>query len=322
MKMMFATKIKETKKNYMNLKYFVYAYSLVAFLFVGCTKTEEEVNPYDSVDYGTTSETDSVLDPASFAGLHKNIFSKKCANPGCHDGTFEPDFRTVQSSYSTLVYQNVNKSTLDSLSFFTLRVIPNDYQKSFLFERLVTQTSDYMPSNSVRLSAQEIDYVKTWIQNGARDMFGAAPVKPNLPPNILGYIAYNSSFVRIDTARVGGFFYNPFIVPANSTIYMPFLALDTADGASATDPSLFTTHRFKFSTNKDNFSGATTVNAAWNVPLALNVWILTLNTSQWASGTTVYFRIYVNDGFQAVDMEFPRNSSLDYYKNNYAFIVQ
>jgi hypothetical protein len=320
--MMFAKIIVETKMNYSKLKYFVYSLTLVAFLFVGCTKTEEEVNPYDSVDYGTTTETDSVLDPASIAGLHKNIFSKKCANPGCHDGTFEPDFRTVQSSYSTLIYQNVNKLTVDSVNYFTLRVIPNDYQKSFLYERITTATSDYMPSNSVRLTAQEIDYVKAWIQNGARDMFSVAPTKPNLPPNILGYIAYNSSFVRIDSSRVGGFFYNPFIVPANSTVYIPFLALDTADGSSATDPSLFTTHRFKFSTNKDNFTGATTVDAQWNVPLALNVWILTLNTYQWTSGTTVYFRIYVNDGFQAVDMEFPRNNSLDYYKNYYAFKVQ
>ena len=26
-----------------------------------------------------------------------------CANSGCHDGTFEPDFRTVGSSWNTLV---------------------------------------------------------------------------------------------------------------------------------------------------------------------------------------------------------------------------
>jgi hypothetical protein len=29
---------------------------------------------------------------------------RTCANSGCHDGTFEPDFRTLEGSYNTLLF--------------------------------------------------------------------------------------------------------------------------------------------------------------------------------------------------------------------------
>jgi hypothetical protein len=84
--------------------------------------------------------------------------------PGCHDGTFEPDFRTVQSSFSTLIYMGVNKKTLDSVNFFNYRVIPNNEATSFLIERLTTSTSDYMPSNGVRLGSADMGNIRKWIQ--------------------------------------------------------------------------------------------------------------------------------------------------------------
>lgn len=44
-------------------------------------------------------------------GLHAGLFKPTCANSGCHDGNFEPDFRTVESSYYSLVQQPVIKRT-------------------------------------------------------------------------------------------------------------------------------------------------------------------------------------------------------------------
>jgi hypothetical protein len=47
-----------------------------------------------------------------------------------------------------------------------------------------------------------------------------------------------------------------------------------------------------------------------------------VNVSAWPSGTTVYFRIAVNDGQHTTDAVFPRNESLDYYKTYFAFHVR
>jgi hypothetical protein len=306
----------------------IYPFSLVVIClsiiltYSGCKEDSEPVNPYDSIDRGTNEIPLSEPDPNSIIGLHKNIFFPKCANPGCHDGTFEPDFRTVESSYSTLVYQPVNKFTLDSAKLFSLRAIPHNVNDSWLIERLVTSTTEYMPSNSVRLSAAEIDHVKNWINAGCPDINGIQAVKPNLQPNIAGYVALDPAYNRLDTVRVNNFPLNPFIWPsAIDTMTLAFVATDTADGADATDPSLFIKKEIHFSTNKNNFSGSLIIPAYFYVP-NFNVWLVSVPKIHWTPGTTVYFRIFVNDGHHTTDAEFPRNETFDYYKTLYAFYVQ
>ena len=303
---------------------FRYSMAVILFgmMFSSCKKNETPENPYDSVNYNPNPDNDSIPSPSSITGLHKNIFSPKCAVPGCHDGTFEPDFRTVQSSYSTLIYMGVNKLTLDSVNFFNYRVIPGDDTASFLMERLLTPTSDYMPSNSVRLPDSDIANIRKWINDGCPDVNGDLPTRPNLAPNVNGFVAFTPALVRIDTSRVDGVIFNPFIAPANSFITIPVLVLDTADGIYATPPEDFTIMNLKFSTDKNNFAAATTIAAAWMSPIPYNVWQATVNTALWPVGTTVYFRVYVNDGFQANPAEFPKAASLDYYKTYFAFKIQ
>ncbi|MBP6333987.1 MAG: hypothetical protein KA444_00845, partial [Bacteroidia bacterium] len=259
-------------------------------------------------------------DPNSIAGLHKNIFFPKCANPGCHDGTFEPDYRTIESSYATLVYQPVNKVTLDSVKIYSTRVVPNNTLDSWIIERLTTSTTEYMPSNAVRLSTAEIDNVKNWINDGCRDMNGNVAVKPNLQPNIVGYVALDSVNTRLDTSRLGGLPLNPFLVNSGSTMTIAFVATDTADGSAATDPGNFTVKEIRFSLDKNNFSGSINIQAVSYIS-AFNAWLVTVPVTSWPVGSTVYFRIYVNDGFHSVNSEFPRFESMDYYKTLYAFYV-
>ena len=59
-----------------------------------------------------------------------------CANSGCHDGNFEPDFRTVESSYSTLVYQPVVKNNDNQT--YEYRVVPGNSAQSILYARLLS----------------------------------------------------------------------------------------------------------------------------------------------------------------------------------------
>ena len=69
---------------------------------VACRKEEDPIpNPYDNPlnDPPPSGGGPDPFDPSSIQGLHQNIFSTKCASAGCHDGNFEPDFRSVESSY-------------------------------------------------------------------------------------------------------------------------------------------------------------------------------------------------------------------------------
>jgi hypothetical protein len=296
-------------------------FSIFILLFTGCKKDSEPANPYSSVNYNSNTATESNPDPNTIQGLHKNIFFPRCANPGCHDGTFEPDFRTVESSYSTLVYQTVNMVTLDSNKIFSYRVIPHNMADSWLIERLTTSTSDYMPSNSVRLVQSDIDHFKTWINNGCPDINGVAAQKPDLQPNVAGYVAVDSAFHRIDTIRVSHNPLLPFIIPEGSTATIAFIALDTADCSAAVDPGQFTVKQIQFTTVKDDYSSAVTVNA-YSYISGYQAWLVNIPTTTWTSGTTVYFRIAVNDGHHSSNAVFPRYESIDYYKTIYAFKIQ
>lgn len=289
-----------------------------AFLINSCTKeTDTPTNPYDNVDYNTDTTQEPTPDPISIIGLHKNIFSPRCAIPGCHDGTFEPDFRTVQSTYSTLVYQPVNKFSVNGVDSFDFRVIPTNVTGSFLHERLTTSTSDYMPSNGNKLSAEQISQIDQWITDGAKDEFGNVPVKPNNLPTMLGYAAFDSSITqRLDTIRKDGISYNPFIVQQNKNFILLFVMED-----DETPVSQFTFNKLKISTSKDNFTSATTYNATYINFFGFEVWQVNLNSNAFTPGQDYYFRYYVNDGNHANNLEYPRNELPYYYKSLYAFYI-
>lgn len=287
---------------------------MIAVSLLSCGKDAPD-NPYDKVNY--TTETIPVVnpDPNSIVGLHQNIFVTRCAKAGCHDGTFEPDYRTVESTYASLVYQPVIKNTVDSIHFFKLRIVPFYADSSFLFERITTSTSDYMPSNGVRLTQTDIDHVKNWINNGARNQLGQVPSAPNLPPLISGFIAADSALRRIDSIRVGGSIINPFIVHPGQTILVVYLVTDD----STTSPNL-QINQLKLSTSRDDFSSAITINAVYFS--LYGVWLATVPTSGIPAGSQVYMRYYVKDPQHTSPAEFPRNDSPLYYKTYASFLIQ
>ncbi len=305
----------------MKIKYSIILFFL-AILAVGffnaCKKDDAvEANPYDDVNYNADTTTPATVDPYSITGLHKNIFSSKCNNPGCHDGTFEPDFRTVQSAYSTLVYQPVNKYTVNNIDSFRYRVIPFDKQHSFIHERITTPTTEYMPSNGTRLTQIEIDQIDKWIMDGAKNADGAVAIAPNQLPTVAGYVAFDSAFVRMDSIRYQGLGYNPFVVPQGKTVYFYFVV---QDDSTLTEDLI--NNKVKFSLNELDFSAATSVNATYvNFP-PYKFWTLSVNSSQWSVGSTVHFRYYCSDGDHTADMEFPTNQSYFVYRSIYAMKIQ
>ncbi len=288
---------------------------LILVVMIGsCSK--EPTNPYGGVNYNTDTTTSITVDANTIVGLHHNIFFPHCAKSGCHDGTFEPDYRTVMSTYSTLVYQPVIKNHCgdDTSQYFKLRVIPFNADSSFLIERLTTSTSDYMPSNGNRLTDTEIGHIRTWINNGAKDENGNTPVAPNLPPvvNYIYPIDQNPPYPA-DTNRLGGIPYNPLIIHPGQNIYVLIGASD--DSTAYADLTL---NQMRLSYNRDDFSSATTVNAIY----FLGFWAVPILSNNYTPNDTVFFRYYVNDGDHVTPTEYPRDDYPFYYKLSCSFIVQ
>jgi hypothetical protein len=177
------------------MKGLIFIFYLLILTF-GCKK-EEKINPFDLPENKEPIANNPVIiiDANSFAGIHKNIFKPTCANSGCHDGTFEPDFRTVESSYNTLVLQPIIKN--DVAGSFQFRVKPGDAAASVIINRLTVDIdglSGIMPLGLSPGSDWEskkdgyIENIRNWIINGAKDVFGNSPVGTNLPPQLTGIL--------------------------------------------------------------------------------------------------------------------------------------
>lgn len=314
------------KKN--SLLFFPAVALLSVLLFQSCERDvpEPPENPYDSIDYGNTVPRNDTLSPASITGLHRNIFLTRCAVPGCHDGNFEPDFRSVQSSYSTLVYAPVTKN--NAANEFKYRVVPGDKESSVLYERITNccfvNENDRMPQDNIGtpLPEKDIRHIGEWISNGAKDMNGQTPGRPDLEPVLALYVAVNTTFnVEYSAAsnRADSLIYNSFRIPASAGLFyvVPFV---TDDHTPVPDLQY---NKLYLSKDMDDFSAAIQLQAvSIFVPQEQqHVWVATVPTAGFQPGETWYMRYYVNDGFHAQNTEFPKTSSLVYYKTYWSFTV-
>lgn len=306
-------------RNHSSLKYCLLA-CLMVFLAASCNK---EVippdNPYDDIDYGDTGTNAFNPDPETITGIYELILRRKCSLPGCHDGHFEPDFRSIQTAWSTMVYQAPVKNTADSA--FAYRVLPGDADNSMLMHRLTTGDAQLqqMPATGSYLSAEQLDNIRTWINDGARDMFGNLPAMPNSEPLIQGFVAFNQNFSQqIDQTenRLDSLPYNPFKVAPNTSFNVVVLVDD-----DLTPVNQLQVNQLKLSLDKDNFSGATVRQANFVNLSGFSFWVASVSSNAYTSGDTVYMRYYVNDGDQSQDTEFPRTDLPDPYKTYAAFYL-
>ncbi len=296
-----------------------------------CTK-DLPPNPYDNIDnQGNDTIIVEALDSTSIVGLHAFLFSQTCAYSGCHDGTFEPDFRTIESTYNTLVYQPVVKN--DPQGSFTYRVLPFNPDKSVLITRLTVDIdglsgimpiaidpfSEY-PANKDRYIA----FVRQWIANGAPDMFGNLPTLGNREPEMKGVLAFDNNNQLLERN------------PGNGSIKVPqgtpSITLWFAVSDDSTAPASLTYNKIKFSLFKDDFATASEENLQisanpvieddyFGEPANYYHKIVLQNPDQYgATGTIVYFRIYVKDPQHAVT-EIPEDGSFTYIKKYFSFEI-
>ncbi len=316
---------------------------LVIFSF-SCQK--DMLNPYDdpSLDPPQSNDTNYFNNPSSFAALQNNIFQPYCNNSGCHDGTFEPDFRTIESSYSTLVYQPVIKNS--PAETYQYRVKPGESEKSVLYARLLADASGastFDPNSQVMPLTADIAYdpdqshiwhgvkdqlipnIKDWIDNGATDIFGNIPLEPNKIPEMRGCIAFvTGQTTLLSREQPRGTIY----IPSNVTsVDFWFSVLDDIQNSSE-----LTYNKVKFSKNLFNFSSQPAYSLEVITPPIIETGFYqsttdnfyhkyTLNMSSFNSGDVVFIKIYLQDNVNPVT-EIPSNGSEYQIVKHFTFTIQ
>jgi len=293
----------------------------MSFVLMNCTEDDLPINPYDGIDYSDTTLVIDTLSATSFVKLHRDVLRPSCNVMGCHDGSFEPDFRTVQSSYNTLVYHPILKNNLDET--FTYRVVPGDTANSVLHERLTNccfvNTNDRMPQDNIgnSLAQEDLDKVANWILDDAKDITGVIPNEPNNLPNVKYYYVTNATYdSTYSDNREDDVFYKPFLMPANEQVNFVFRVTD-----DNTNAGLMLVNELSISEYQDDFTNSIDVTAQI-FESTYHIWILAFDTSVLQVGKTYYFRYTINDGENTENTIYPNDETSFIYKSIWSFTVQ
>lgn len=201
---------------------YISLFFVVSALLFSCKKSSSNSNPY--VDWKDVKKdpviADVNLDPNTIEGLHKNVFKPTCSNSGCHDGNFEPDFRSVESSYNSLINRLTTNYDPNNPQF-GVRVVPGDASNSMLLHRIL----EFIPGSQGKMPLTTdpgsdwpdkkityIENIRNWINAGAKDQFGNSPTNIDFPPQLGGLIA----FVDGSSSPLPHLGYNPIVLPSGA----------------------------------------------------------------------------------------------------------
>jgi len=307
---------------------------------------EVPFNPFDTVDYSVPVVEIPTPDSSSFLGIHSFILAKTCNEPGCHDGTFEPDFRTVQSAYNNLVYHPVFKNydpQVDGMEPLQFRVLPGDAEASMFFHRVSRDNSpgfEQMPATGNYLPEEQIDLIRNWINNGAADAFNNPPMATSIQPTCYGVAAFlpNQANLRVDTIR-NQEINTPFFSFPNQDMKLWFLFADTDLLENFNFGHPLTFNKIKFSTDRFDFSNAAELdldvptddlelNSVYSLPFnggfqLLYTHTITINPAAmgFESGDLVYIRTYVQDEDHSEPTENPESQTNLALQNYFSFYL-
>ncbi len=310
-----------------------YILVLLFFFLLGLNACKEEapINPFDMVtNPNGPAPEELVLDPTSIAGLHANVFKKTCANSGCHDGTFEPDFRSIESTYNTLVYQPIIKN--DLAGTYEYRVLPENTEASQLINRLTTDidgSSGIMPlviepdSEWEQEKETLIQNIKDWISAGAKDLLGNQPVlNDNGLPGMLGVAGFATDWLGREDSGFGAL-----RVSKTQTSLDIYIAL-TDDKTAANQ---LTNNKIRFANTVDGFANAPELNlqilatpeerTGFEGEVVKFYHKISIDPQDYAAlGETIFFRVYVKDDGNPLT-ELPSDGGAFYIKNYFSFTI-
>ncbi len=294
---------------------------LLLFWIQACTKENQRPdNPFDQDAKDQPKDTFTAPAASTIQGIHYNILKPTCANSGCHDGTFEPDFRTVSSSYNSLLYRQPIKN--DSAGTFAARVMPGNADLSMLWYRLTVDlggNSGIMPlvvdpgSSWLSKKADYLNDIRTWINNGAKDPFGNAPALPDQPPQVLGMTVLVNGTEAFRPGR-----YEPIQVPvgSNAELWICFaddkaaqLALSNASINFSLDPGNYTSGNAQpliQAASPRIFKSVYGQNESYGFRFMLNA-------NGWNPGDVTWLQLNISDGVNGNSM-IPNSDALFYLK--------
>ena len=292
--------------------------------------SENTDNPFDDSNLDPPIDTTLIpdADPQSFVGLHQKIFKPTCANSGCHDGTFEPDFRTMESTYNSLVYYPVIKNNPNG--DFEYRVKPGSLAESILWLRLnedidgmsgiMPLTASYDPESEwFQNKTTHLANISAWIAGGAKDMFGNAPASGNQQPGIKGIYAEADGqpcdfgqrlLVPSGTQQLNVYFAltdaeTPATQLTNGKVRLGIDQFDTFDTISTTlDLQVIGTPL----TKPDLFGNSAQFHHR-----------VSIDAQEWTGGQAVYMRVFVKDPMQADTTQIPQDASLMHIRRYFSW---
>lgn len=296
---------------------------------MACQKDDNPDNPFggEIVNQDTVALEIINADPNSIAGIYENIFKPTCSNVGCHDGTFEPDFRTIESSYNTLVYQEPIKNDGN----YSYRVHPGNTQGSVILARLTNELTPAMPiqvepdSDWPANRDAYIQNIRNWIEAGAPDITGTVRELEYPRPVLFGAGAVVDGEWRL---RKGGS--GPILIPRDEDeieLYFSFKH-------DVIDPSEFSHNKISFSTDPNVYDSTQVImnlevlpavrvergfygyEVAYTHRVVFNPQTdLNPDVDQW------YFRVYVKDDKNDVT-EIPTDDGIFYIKSYMSYVWQ
>lgn len=303
--------------------------ALIVLAMAACKK--DTPNPYDELERRSPNPTVENIPQNNFAWIHQKILRPSCALSGCHDGTFEPEFRSIGSAYNSLVFHPTISNTPQQT--FTYRVVPGDVNASFLHERLtvfVPNTSGIMPlelTDDSDWPANKDAYravINNWIATGAKDMFGNPPTLGDLEPKVTGMLAFAAGTTTNPFPRGNGEGVQPIQV-SGSAIDLWFAFSDDGTASSAltyNKVKVATTSNFETVpelslTTSNTLSGpdfsSATVAFTHKVQLPLGTY---------PTGTVLFVRVYVDDGAHAGPTEIPNDGTTAPMLNYFTLRIQ
>ncbi|MEO0777986.1 MAG: hypothetical protein AAF146_15575 [Bacteroidota bacterium] len=306
---------------------------LLLLLALAACKEDDPPNPFDErVEVPGGPDTLNLeLEPTSIEGLHARIFRPTCANSGCHDGTFEPNFRTIESTYNTLLFQPIIKNDLQGS--YEYRVLPGQVDASQLVARLtfdIDGNSGVMPlvvepdSDWEQTKAQHIEHIKTWIREGAKDVAGNPGVlNDNGRPGMRGVAARGNDWLPRSRNGRGAI---------EVSRALPSVELYFALSDDKISPAELGHRKVRFASDIDGFAdqpelplevlSAAEFQEGFEGETVPYYHKVTIDPMDYASevGQTVYFRVYVRDDANPIT-EIPADGGAPYIKHYFSFTL-
>lgn len=112
-----------------------------------------------------------------------DIFINNCATSGCHNGS-SPSSGLSLNKFSELIKGSSNRSGGTTPNYGGDVVIPFRLDESLLYQMLLKNVTPVAPHDGLSLTQDQINIIKDWIENGARDN------NNNVPFNNPSYRAY------------------------------------------------------------------------------------------------------------------------------------